>query len=75
MLDISLCYKNLFGNITSRKFGESMTTIIRKLIRRKNKKYYEATDVLTKKEKRVLYISLSIVVTPIVIAFGIILIN
>ena len=52
-----------------------MTTIIRKLIRRKNKKYYEATDVLTKKEKRVLYISLSIVVTPIVIAFGIILIN
>jgi len=51
-----------------------MTNIFKtigKLIRRKNKKYYEASDVLTKKEKQQLFLVLTIILIPVVIGLGI----
>jgi len=52
-----------------------MKKAIKKLIRRKNKKYYEASDALTKKEKRQLWIAFSIIATPILVGLSIILVN
>jgi hypothetical protein len=52
-----------------------MINTIRKLVRRKNKKYYEASDALTKKEKTKLWTFFSILATPVVIAIVMILIN
>ena len=41
----------------------------KKLLNRKNKKYYNSTDLLTKKEKRQLTIVSIIILVPLFIAF------
>ena len=47
----------------------------KKIIRRKSKRYYEASDVLTKKERTQLWVFTSIIIIPLVIGLSVYLIG
>lgn len=58
--------------------GDRMTNIkkiFKKLIKRKNKKYYEASDVLTIKEKQLLSLTTLIVTIPLLVGLVIYIIG
>ncbi|WP_240842674.1 hypothetical protein [Acidaminobacter sp. JC074] len=52
-----------------------MFKAIKKLLHRKNKRYYEASDVLTRKEKTQLWILSSVIIVPLVIGIFVFLIG